>query len=140
MTPSDRRYTETHEWVKIEKGLAVVGISDYAQEALGDITFVELPETDLNVEQEEECGVIESVKAASDIYAPISGTIVEINDALDGTPEIINEDPYGEGWIFKLANYDEEQFADMLDAADYEALHEDDEDDDESPLARKANK
>jgi len=116
--------------VKIEKGLAVVGISDYAQEALGDITFVELPETDLNVEQEEECGVIESVKAASDIYAPISGTIVEINDALDGTPEIINEDPYGEGWIFKLANFDEEQFEELLDAADYEALHEDEEDDD----------
>lgn len=130
MTPSDRRYTETHEWVKIEKGLAVVGISDYAQEALGDITFVELPETDHNVGQEEECGVIESVKAASDIYAPIGGTIVEINDALDGTPEIINEDPYGEGWIFKLANYDEEQFEELLDAADYEALHEDDDDDD----------
>lgn len=130
MTPSDRRYTETHEWVKIEKGLAVVGISDYAQEALGDITFVELPEIDNNVGQEDECGVIESVKAASDIYAPISGTVVEINDALDGTPEIINEDPYGEGWIFKMANFDEEQFEDMLDAADYEALHEDDEDDD----------
>lgn len=129
MTPSDRRYTETHEWVKIEKGLAVVGISDYAQEALGDITFVELPDTDQNVDQEDECGVIESVKAASDIYAPIAGTIVEVNDALDGNPEILNEDPYGEGWIFKLANYDEEQLEELLDASDYEALHEEEDED-----------
>lgn len=124
MTPSDRRYTETHEWVKVEKGLAVVGISDYAQESLGDITFVELPEVEHNVEQDDECGVIESVKAASDIFAPIAGTVVEVNDALDGTPEIINEDPYGEGWIFKLANFDEEQLEDLLDAAGYEAHHE----------------
>ena len=130
MTPSDRRYTETHEWVKIENGLAVVGISDHAQEALGDITFVELPENDHEVEQEEECGVIESVKAASDIYAPISGKIVEVNDALDGTPETINDDPYGEGWIFKVANFDEKQVEEMLDAADYEALQEEDEDED----------
>jgi glycine cleavage system H protein len=129
MTPSDRRYTETHEWVKIEKGLAVVGISDYAQEALGDITFVELPDTDQSVDQDDECGVIESVKAASDIYAPIAGTIVEVNDALDGNPEIVNEDPYGEGWIFKLANYDEDQLEELLDAADYEALHEEEDDD-----------
>jgi len=130
MTPSDRRYTETHEWVKIENGLAVVGISDHAQEALGDITFVELPENDHEVEQEEECGVIESVKAASDIYAPISGKIVEVNEALDGTPETINDDPYGEGWIFKVANFDEKQVEEMLDAADYEALQEEDEDED----------
>ncbi|HAS84341.1 MAG TPA: glycine cleavage system protein GcvH [Verrucomicrobia bacterium] len=124
MTPSDRRYTETHEWVKIEKGLAVVGISDHAQKALGDITFVELPDTDQTVEQDDECGVIESVKAASDIYAPIGGTIVEVNDGLDSTPEIVNEDPYGEGWIFKLANFDKDQFEDLLDAADYEAMNE----------------
>jgi len=124
MTPSDRRYTETHEWVKIEKGLAVVGISDHAQKALGDITFVELPDTDQEVEQDDECGVIESVKAASDIYAPIGGTIVEVNDSLDATPEIVNEDPYSEGWIFKLANYDKDQFEDLMDAADYEAMNE----------------
>ena len=128
MTPSDRRYTETHEWVKIENGLAVVGISDYAQEALGDITFVELPDTDQDVAQEDECGVIESVKAASDIYAPIAGTIVEVNDALDGNPEIVNEDPYGEGWIFKMDDFSDEQFEELLDAADYEALHEDEDD------------
>lgn len=126
MTPSDRRYSETHEWVKIEDGIATVGISDYAQESLGDITFIELPETDHEVEQEEECGVIESVKAASDLNAPIDGEIVEVNEALEGTPEIVNEDPYEEGWLFKLANFNMEQYEALLDAVDYEATHESD--------------
>ena len=128
MTPSDRRYAETHEWVKIEGDIATVGISDYAQDALGDITFIELPETEHEVSQEEECGVVESVKAASDLYAPIDGEIVEVNEALDGSPELVNEDPYGEGWIFKMANFDREQYDDLLDAADYEATHDEDED------------
>jgi glycine cleavage system H protein len=127
MTPSDRRYSETHEWVKIEDGIAIVGISDYAQESLGDITFIELPETDHEVTQEEECGVIESVKAASDLNAPIDGKIVEVNDALDGSPEIVNEDPYEEGWIFKLADFSEEQYNELLDAAEYEATLDHDE-------------
>ncbi len=126
MTPSDRRYSETHEWVKIEDGIAIVGISDYAQESLGDITFIELPETDHKVDQEEECGVIESVKAASDLNAPIDGDIVEINEELDGNPEIVNEDPYEAGWLFKLANYNKEQYEELLDAAEYEATHDDD--------------
>ncbi len=124
MTPSDRRYAESHEWVKIEDDVAIVGISDYAQEALGDITFIELPETDHTVSQEEECGVVESVKAASDLYAPIDGDIVEVNDELDGNPELVNEDPYGEGWIFKMTNFNREQYEDLLDAADYEATHD----------------
>lgn len=128
MTPSDRRYAESHEWVKIEDDIAIVGISDYAQEALGDITFIELPETETDVSQEEECGVVESVKAASDLFAPIDGEIVEVNDALDGNPELVNEDPYGEGWIFKMTNFNREQYEDLLDAADYEATHESDED------------
>ena len=126
MTPSDRRYSETHEWVKIEGDIAIVGISDYAQESLGDITFIELPETDHNVEQEEECGVIESVKAASDLNAPIDGEIIEVNDALEGTPEIVNEDPYEAGWLFKLANFNMEQYESLLDAVDYEATHDHD--------------
>lgn len=126
MTPSDRRYSETHEWVKIEGDLAVVGISDYAQESLGDITFIELPEVDHEVAQEEDCGVIESVKAASDLNAPLNGKIVEVNEALDGSPEIVNEDPYEEGWIFKIANFDMAQYEELLDAAEYEATHEDD--------------
>ncbi len=130
MTPSDRRYTESHEWVKIEDGVAVVGISDYAQEALGDITFIELPETESDVTQDEECGVVESVKAASDIFAPLDGHIAEVNDALDGNPELVNEDPYGEGWIFRMTNFSQDQYEELLDAADYEATHEDDHGDD----------
>jgi len=125
MTPSDRRYTSTHEWVRIEDGLAVVGITDYAQESLGDITFVELPETDHTVEAGEECGVIESVKAASEFYAPIGGEIVEVNEALDQKPELINEDCYETGWIFKLASFEEAGYEDLMDAADYEATIED---------------
>ena len=126
MTPSDRRYAETHEWVKIEGNIAIIGISDYAQNALGDITFVELPETDSMIEVEDECGVIESVKAASDLYAPLDGKVIEVNEALDGTPELINEDPYGEGWIFKITDFDQEQFEDLMDAAEYEATQTDD--------------
>ena len=128
MTPSDRRYTETHEWIKIEDGVAVVGITDYAQEALGDITFVDLPDVDQELEQDQECAVIESVKAASDIYAPLTGKISEINDALDGNPETVNEDPYGEGWLFKITAFDMDQFNDLLDAADYEAMNEEEDD------------
>jgi len=126
MTPSDRHYSETHEWVKIEGDIAVVGITDYAQESLGDITFIELPETEHKVAQEEECGVIESVKAASDLNAPIDGDIVEVNEDLDGKPELVNEDPYEEGWLFKLANFNKEQYEELFDAAEYESTCEDD--------------
>ena len=126
MTPSDRHYSETHEWVKIEGDIAIVGITDYAQESLGDITFIELPETDHKVKQEEECGVIESVKAASDLNAPIDGDIVEVNEELDGKPELANEDPYEEGWLFKLANFNKEQYEELFDAAEYESTCEDD--------------
>ncbi len=128
MTPSDRRYTETHEWIKLEDGVAVVGITDYAQEALGDITFVDLPDPDQELEQDQECAVIESVKAATDIYAPLSGNVSEINEALEANPETVNEDPYGEGWLFKIAAFDMDQFNDLLDAADYEAMNEEEDD------------
>ncbi len=124
MTPSDRRYSRTHEWVRIEGELAVVGISDYAQTALGDITFVELPEVEHEVGQDDECGVVESVKAASDLYAPIGGVIVEVNDALESNPELINEDCYEDGWIFKLADFDDDQYEELMDAADYESTLE----------------
>ncbi len=129
MTPSDRRYTETHEWVKIEDDVAIIGITDYAQESLGDITFVELPDPDQTIEQDHECAVVESVKAASDIYSPISGNIVEVNEALDANPETLNEDPYGEGWLFKIKGFDAAQIDELLDAADYEAMNEEDDDD-----------
>lgn len=129
MIPSDRRYAESHEWVKLEDGVAIIGISDYAQNSLGDITYVDLPEIDDEFEQDGECAVVESVKAASDLYAPMSGKVIEVNDALDGSPELINEDPYGEGWIFKLKPDNEEEYEDLLDAADYESMNEDDDDD-----------
>lgn len=100
--PKDLRYTKTHEWVRIEGQTAVVGIADFAQHQLGDITFIELPKPAEKINAGAEVAVIESVKAASDIYAPLSGTVTETNQALTGHPEIINTDPYGAGWIFKM--------------------------------------
>ena len=127
MTPDDRRYTKTHEWVKIEDDVAIVGITDYAQESLGDITFVELPTVGDAMEQGEECGVIESVKAASDIFAPIAGDIAEVNSALEEKPEVINASPYEAGWIFKLKGFDEAEVANLMDADQYEASQENEE-------------
>jgi glycine cleavage system H protein len=106
----------------IEDGIAIVGISDYAQNSLGDITFVELPEVDDELEAGAECAVVESVKAASDIYSPVTGTICEVNEKLDDKPEVINEDCYGAGWIFKLSGVNEEDLDDLLDASEYEEL------------------
>jgi glycine cleavage system H protein len=120
MTPTDRKYAKTHEWVKMEGTVALVGITDHAQEALGDITFVERAPNGKKVEQGKECGVIESVKAASDIYAPLSGEVMETNAVLDSNPGLVNEDPYGKGWILKLKNVDAAQMSSLLDAAAYE--------------------
>jgi glycine cleavage system H protein len=124
MTPGDRKYTITHEWVKIEGNMAIVGITEHAQDALGDITFVELPKVGSEVEKEKECGVIESVKAASDLYSPISGSISEVNTELETTPEVINSDPYGKGWIFKITNLNEAELDSLMDAAAYESFLE----------------
>jgi glycine cleavage system H protein len=126
MTPEDRRYIRTHEWVKLEGHTAVVGITDHAQEALGDITFIELPEPGETVEEGHECAMIESVKAASDLYAPVSGTIAEVNAELATTPELVNEDCYERGWIFKVSDVDASALDDMMDASEYEATLEDD--------------
>ena len=120
MTPNDRKYTKTHEWVKVEGNTAIVGITDHAQTALGDITFVEKPAIRKTVGQGAECGVIESVKAASDIFAPLSGTISEFNIALEDNPAIINEDPYGKGWILKLTDIRPQELDNLMDAAAYE--------------------
>ena len=127
MIPEDCKYAETHEWIRIEGTLAAVGITDYAQEALGDITFVELPLTGMVVEQGQECSVVESVKAVSDIYAPISGEVAEINHSLEDSPEKINEDPYGSGWIFKLKDYNKNELGDLMDAGAYEEFLESEE-------------
>ncbi len=118
--PTECRYANTHEWARLEEdGTVTVGITDHAQNALGDVVYVELPETDAQVNVAEEAGVVESVKAASDIYAPISGTVVAINSALDDAPETVNDDPYGDGWFFKIQPDDAAQLDELLDADAY---------------------
>ncbi len=124
MTPDDRKYAESHEWIKVDGDVVVVGISDHAQESLGDITFVELPEVGAEVTKGSDCCVIESVKAASDIYAPLSGTIAEVNSELDATPELINQSPYDEGWMFKIKGFDAAELETLLDAAGYSSFLE----------------
>ena len=124
MTPNDRHYAQSHEWVKLEGDVATVGSTDHAQESLGDITFMELPTVGAAVVQGKECGVIESVKAASDIYSPLSGEIAEVNNALESTPEQVNQSPYAEGWMFKIKGVDQSQLATLMDAAAYEKFLE----------------
>lgn len=120
--PSELKYTEEHEWVRMDGDIAIVGVTDHAQEELSDVVFVELPDLERVVEEKEAMAVVESVKAASDIYAPVSGTIVEINTALEEEPSQINEDPYGEGWLFKIRVTDMELVEGLLTADDYEEL------------------
>ena len=119
--PQDLQYTKSHEWVRVESGVATVGITEHAQDELGDVVFVELPEQGATLAAGDSFGAVESVKAVSDLYAPVSGEVVEVNGTLEDSPEKINEDPYGEGWILKLRISDE---ADLLSAADYERLLE----------------
>jgi glycine cleavage system H protein len=118
--PSDLKYAKSHEWVRPEGGdVVTVGITDHAQELLGDLVFVDLPEVGSTVETDGECGVVESVKAASDVYSPLAGEIVEVNEALADAPETINGDAYGAGWIFKLKLADPAELDGLLDAAAY---------------------
>lgn len=121
----DRCYLETHEWAKLEgDGIVVVGISDHAQEALGDVVFVELPELGIELEAKSEVGVVESVKAASDIYSPVSGVICAINEQLEESPEIVNDSPYDQGWFFKIRATDIEELASLLPAEKYREICE----------------
>lgn len=120
--PEELKYTEEHEWVMVEEELAVVGITDFAQDALGDVVFVELPEVGATVEAGKAFGVVESVKAVSDIYAPINGTIEEINEDLIDAPEIINTSPYEDGWMIKIRMSDSSEADDLMDADAYQAL------------------
>ncbi len=122
MTPQDRKYTKTHEWVKLDGATAVVGLTDYAQDSLGDITFIELPPVGKKLVKGKGCCVIESVKAASDIYAPVSGDVSAVNKELESHPEQINGDPYGNAWIMKINNVAQADLADLLDAAAYDAF------------------
>jgi glycine cleavage system H protein len=120
--PTELRYAASHEWARLEDdGSVTVGITNHAQEALGDVVFVELPEVGSSVEMGNECAVVESVKAASDIYAPVSGEILEVNEGLEDSPETINSDPYGDGWMFRIQPDNEEQLDDLLDAEGYAA-------------------
>ena len=120
-TPTDLKYATSHEWARLDGDIITVGITDHAQEALGDLVFVELPEVGDSVNAGDEAGVVESVKAASDIYAPVSGEVVEINPALEDTPELINSDPYGEGWMYKIKVSEIAELDDMLSADEYDA-------------------
>jgi len=121
MVVDERRFSKTHEWIVIESDIAVVGITDFAQESLGDITYIELPEVGAEFEQGAEFGVIESVKAASDLYAPVGGRVCEVNSELAKTPEIINHDPFGEGWMIKIKNFNAAELGSLLDTDAYEA-------------------
>ncbi len=112
-------YTENHEWVKVEDGTAVMGISDFAQSELGDVVFVELPENGDEFEQSEQFVVIESVKTVSDVYMPLSGKISEVNEELLDSPELINDDPYGEGWIVKIDFDDESELDELMNSEEY---------------------
>ncbi len=119
--PGDLKYTKSHEWVRIEDdGTAVVGITDHAQAALGDLVFVETPEVGATFDAGDACAVVESVKAASDVYSPLAGEVVDANGDLADTPELVNQDPYGDGWIMRLRLDNADEVEDLLDASDYE--------------------
>jgi len=125
--PTDLKYASSHEWLRSEgNGIYTVGITEHAQDLLGDMVFVELPEVGDTVTQGDDVAVAESVKAASDIYAPIAGEIVEINEALTDSPELVNSAPYADGWMFKIKAADESEVAALLDAAGYQAAIEND--------------
>ena len=124
--PTELKYVATHEWARLEEdGTVTVGISDHAQSALGDVVYIEAPELGLMVAAQEEAGVVESVKAASDIYAPIGGTVCAVNEALTDAPETVNQDPYGDGWFFKLTPTDAGDLDDLLDAEAYAEVCDD---------------
>jgi glycine cleavage system H protein len=122
--PSELRYSTDHEWVRVEEGRVRVGITDYAQDALGDVVFVELPVLGAQVERGASCSEVESTKSVSEIYAPVSGTIAEVNADLTDNPERLNDDPYGEGWICVIAPSDPAQLDELLDAEGYRSLIE----------------
>jgi glycine cleavage system H protein len=123
--PNELRYMSSHEWVRNEgDGIATIGITDHAQDSLGDVVFVELPEVGATLSAGDEAGVVESVKAASDIYSPVSGEVIEINEALEDAPETINDSPYGDGWFYKVKMSDPAELEDLLDADGYREVTE----------------
>jgi glycine cleavage system H protein len=130
--PADLKYSRDHEWVRDEgDGTCVVGITDHAQAALGELVFIEVPEVDTEVELGDTCATVESVKAASDVYSPLTGQVIEVNEKLSGSPQLVNEDPYGDGWLFRLRIENAEEFDELLSSDDYEQLLEDNEGDED---------
>ena len=124
---SELKYLESHEWVRDEgDGTATVGITDHAQESLGDVVFVELPEVGAELAAGDESGVVESVKAASDIFAPVSGEVIAINEQLEDQPELVNESPYGDGWFYRIKLSDPSELEDLLDAEGYQGTVDED--------------
>jgi len=136
--PEGLKYSKEHEWVLVEGSMATIGITEYAQEELGDIVYVELPEVGEKVVKDDPFGAVESVKAVSDVYAPISGTVLEINDVLPDNPETINDDPYGDGWMIRVELTDKDDLKDLMDAEEYaeyvqqQKSDDEEEDDDET--------
>ncbi|HIF9078089.1 TPA: glycine cleavage system protein GcvH [Photobacterium damselae] len=126
--PSDLKFTHSHEWVRDEgNGIYTIGITDHAQSLLGDMVFIDLPELEDELEAGDDCAVVESVKSASDIYAPLTGVVVAINEDLDGAPGLVNSDPYGDGWLFQLQVEDDIELGELLDGEDYlETIADDD--------------
>ena len=122
MVPKDLRYTKDHEWVKVDGDVATIGVTDYAANQLGDVVFVDLPAVGKTIDQFATFGVVESVKAVSDLYAPVAGEITEVNAELGAKPELVNSDPFGEGWMIRVKVADPDQLSGLLDAAGYEQL------------------
>ena len=120
--PKELKYTKEHEYVRIEGNIAIVGVTDFAQDSLGDVVFVESPEVGTEVAQNDEAGTIESVKAVSEIYTPVSGTIIECNEALEDKPELVNNDPYGDAWLYKVQMSNPDEVEGLLSAEAYKAL------------------
>ncbi len=125
--PADLKYAKSHEWVRVEGDTAIVGVTDHAQDQLGDMVYVELPEVGSQYAAGDACAVVESVKAASDVYAPVSGEVVEVNEALADSPELVNQDAYGDGWIMRLKLSDPAELDGLMDADGYAAYVESEE-------------
>ena len=124
--PSELKYTASHEWIAVDGDIVTVGITDHAQDLLGDLVFVELPDVGTVFSSRDECAVVESVKAASDVYAPVTGEVIEVNEALVDAPETINSDPYGDGWMMKMKLSDAGELGELLDADAYAGVASDD--------------
>ena len=120
--PENLKYTDDHEWVSVKDDVAIIGITDFAQSELGDIIFVEFPDTGMSINQKDSVGTLEAVKTVADIYSPVTGEVVEVNDNLESSPELINEDPYEEGWILKIKISNKDELDGLLSNSDYEKM------------------